>query len=48
MVFMIAAVVPLVGGVFVGKRLGTRAGVVAGIGLFAAAVVILVAAGYGY
>ena len=47
-VFGVAAVTPLVGGVFVGKRFGTWKGIAAGVGLFAAAVLILVAAGYGY
>ena len=47
-VFGVAAVVPLIGGTFVGKRFGMWKGVAAGVGLFAAAVLILVAAGYGY
>lgn len=46
--FMAAAIVPLVGGVFVGRRAGIWIGVATGAGLFAAAVLILVAAGYGY
>lgn len=47
-VFSVAAVVPLVGGVLVGKRMGKLAGVLAGLALFAAVVLILVVAGYGY
>ena len=48
LVFGVAAIIPLIGGVFVGKRFGMWTGVAAGVGLFVAAVLILVAAGYGY
>lgn len=48
LVFGAAAVIPLIGGFYIGKRFGKLKGVAAGIGLFVALVLILVAAGYGY
>lgn len=48
LVYVAASLVPLVGGVFVGKRAGKKAGIATGVGLFIAVVLILVAAGYGY
>jgi len=48
LVFGIAAVLPLIAGVSVGKRYGLWRGVATGLVIFAAAVLILVAMGYGY
>lgn len=47
-VFSLAAMAPVISGVYVGKRSGRLAGIATGVAVFIAAVVLLVVAGYGY
>jgi len=47
-VYLIAVVAVLAGGTAVGKKYGVAYGIVAGLAIFIAATLILVALGFGY